>query len=246
MESPIQSHDKGNVDGRYYEAVPPGSFGERLLILARDRIYADFIRLMNPSSSETILDIGVSDVVGEGANVIERLYPLKGQITAAGLGEGNDFRIAFPAIRYVRIEAGAPLPFEDGAFDIACANAVLEHVGSKQRQREFILELQRVAARVYITVPNRFFPIEHHTAIPVLHFNNASFRIACKLTKKTAWMLPENLILMSRRSLASLCPPNIHRVLGETGLPLGPFSSNLFLALGAKVASREHRIGRRL
>src|SRR5690242_1720565 len=74
-------------DEKYYEAVPLGSWSERLMIRARDRIYADFLANCVPKPSETILDIGVSDVLNEGANLLERLYPYRGQITACGLGE---------------------------------------------------------------------------------------------------------------------------------------------------------------
>ena len=58
----------------------------RMVVLARDRIYADFIAWARPQPTTTVLDVGVSDVTTEGANVLERLYPHPAQITAAGLG----------------------------------------------------------------------------------------------------------------------------------------------------------------
>lgn len=219
------------VDKKYYEVAGPGSIGERLVTAARDRMYADFLRIMAPAPNARLLDVGVSDVVGDGANMLERLYPYPDHITAAGLGEGNDFRVAFPATPYIQIKPKIALPFQDGQFDIACSNAVLEHVGSQKDQRTFILELSRVAHRVFLTVPHRYFPVEHHTAIPLLHFTDPTFRLACKFTGKASWAMEKNLILMTRSLLASLCPPGVPRRIGTTGLPLGPFSSNLFLAL---------------
>ena len=38
-------------------------------------------------------------------------------------------------------------------------------------------ELCRVAGRVFISVPNRYFPVEHHTAIPLLHFWDKGFEL---------------------------------------------------------------------
>ncbi len=219
------------VDQKYYEVAGPGSIGERLVTAARDRMYADFLRILAPAPGARLLDVGVSDVVGDGANMLERLYPYPDRITAAGLGEGQDFRAAFPATRYVQIEPSQPLPFRDGEFDISCANAVLEHVGSPANQRAFILELARVAHRVFLTVPHRYFPVEHHTAIPLLHFTDPTFRMACKIIGKASWAEQKNLILMTRSLLASLCPPGVPRRIGTTGLPLGPFSSNLYLVL---------------
>jgi hypothetical protein len=130
------------------------------------------------------------------------------------------------------------LPFADKAFDIATSNAVLEHVGSVPHQAAFVLELSRVAKRVFISVPNRYFPIEHHTAIPLLHFWTKSFGLACRWLGKADWTDERNLILMSRQHLASLAPQDLAPegsapvMIGHTGISLGRFSSNLFLYIG--------------
>lgn len=217
------------VDAKYYEAAQPRSLGERLTIAARDRIYDDFIRCCRPRPADLVLDVGVSDVVNDAANVLERKYPYPGRVTAAGLGAGRDFKAAFPLATYVRIESRRPLPFADGAFDIATSNAVLEHVGSRDSQVMFMRELVRVARRVFVSVPNRYFPVEHHTAIPLLHYFDAAFEFACVCLDKTEWTDEKNLILMSKRRLAALCPPGLAPVIDHTGLRLGPLSSNLFL-----------------
>jgi len=73
-------------------------------------------------------------------------------------------------VDYRRIEPNAPLPFNANSFDIATANAVLEHVGSFEKQVLFVGELCRVARRVFVTVPNKFFPVENHTALPLAHY----------------------------------------------------------------------------
>ena len=67
-------------------------------------------------------------------------------------------------------------------------------------------ELCRVAGRVFISVPNRYFPVEHHTAIPLLHFWDKGFELACKWLGKADWADERNLILMSWPSLAALTP----------------------------------------
>jgi hypothetical protein len=217
------------VDVKFYEVASPRSLGERLLVVARDRIFDDFLRLCRPQAGDSILDVGVSDVVNDGANVLERKYPYPERITAAGLGEGTAFRREFPRTTYVRIEANRPLPFADRAISIATANAVLEHVGSRANQLAFVRELSRVARKVFITVPNRLFPIEHHTAIPLLHYWEPTFAIACAAFAKREWARKENLILTSKRSLAALVAPSVRHSIGYTGIPLGMFSSNLFL-----------------
>ena len=220
------------TEEEYYRAVPRASLAERLLVAARDQIFRDFQARMRPSPSDRILDVGVSDVVNAGANFLERCYPHPDKITACGLGEGTEFQIAFPAVGYVRIEPNVRLPFDDGSFDIATSNAVLEHVGSSQNQRFFASELCRVAARVFVSVPNRLFPIEHHTALPIAHYADSLFNIACRMTGQSQWAREENLILMTRRRLRRVVAPIGRNVqIGYTGLRLGPFSSNLYLAV---------------
>lgn len=227
------------VDGKYYEVVAPASFSERLMIRARDRIYDDFMRLCRPGPDSAVLDVGISDVVGDGANVLERRYPWPERITAAGLGAAREFQDAFPRVTYRRIEPDRPLPFRDGAFDIATSNAVLEHVGGAEQQRRFVSELLRVGRRVFLTVPHRYFPVEHHTAIPFLHWTDRGFGLACRVLGKESWAQQENLILMSRRRLRAACPPGARVRIGTTGLRLGVFSSNLYLYADGRTGGRD-------
>jgi hypothetical protein len=219
----------GLVDEKYYQAAAPRSLGERITLLARDRIYDDFIAICQPRRHDTILDVGVSDVVNDAANMMERKYPFPEQITAVGLGSGHDFRAAYPLTAYTQIAANRRLPFVDRQFDIATSNAVLEHVGSPGHQEFFVHELIRVARKVFISVPNRYFPVEHHTAIPLLHYSDAAFHLACRALGKKEWAEAENLILMSRDNLARLVPADLGAETAYTGLHLGPFSSNLYL-----------------
>ncbi|TGE02328.1 class I SAM-dependent methyltransferase [Methylobacterium nonmethylotrophicum] len=221
------------LDRKYYEAAAPRSLGERLTAAARDRIYADFLRLARPGPDTTLLDIGVSDVVNDAANVLERRYPHPHRITAAGLGTAEDFRTAHPAVAYRQIAADCRLPFPDRSFGIATSNAVLEHVGSPDNQRLMLAEMLRVADSVFLTVPHRYFPVEHHTAIPLLHWSDVAFRLACRRLGKAEWAEERNLILMTRARLAALVPPGRRARIGCTGLPLGPFSSNLYLHVEA-------------
>jgi len=222
------------VDEKYYQVVPAGSLAKRVLSRARDRIYDDFIATIQPKPTDEILDVGVSDVVSDDANVVERKYPYPKRITACGLGDAVEFKASYPKIRYVRIPPNQRLPFEDAAFEVATSNAVLEHVGGRENQSLFVSELCRVARRVFISVPHRYFPVEHHTALPFVHYSESLFAAACRATGKNEWSDPANLILMTRRRLFELAAPVGRKAsLGYTGLWLGPFSSNLYLTFGA-------------
>ena len=213
-------------DERYFQVAPSNSFTERLLIRARARIYEDFVACCHPTPDSTILDVGVTDIITDGANPIERHHPHPRQITGAGLASGEGIAEAYGLARYVQIEANARLPFEDNAFDIVTSNAVIEHVGSRAMQHAFVKELARVGRQVFISAPNRYFPVEHHTAVPLLHFWRPSFALACTALGKTEWLGDDYLILTSMKDLKATNPS---ARFGYTGLALGPFSSNLFM-----------------
>jgi hypothetical protein len=222
----MSTADAATFDQQYFEVVKPGGLAERLLLSARREIYRDFMRMCRPDHNTTILDVGVSDVVKDASNFLEQTYPQPGQITAAGIGAGQGVAEAYGLGRFVQIEPNAPLPFEDKAFDVVTSNAVIEHVGSRENQARFFQELSRVARQVFLTAPNRYFPVEHHTAIPLFHYWRPTFSLACKGLRKDEWLDPGNLILTSLGDLRRLSPA---ARAGYTGLPLGPFSSNLFL-----------------
>src|ERR1700683_941836 len=220
------SSDAAHSDAKYYEVARTASMAERILIQARDRIYRDFLAHTQPQSESTIADIGISDVVSAGANVLERNYPYQQQITACAISDAPDFRSAFPLVKFQRIRPNEALPFASASFDIATSNAVLEHVGSHENQIFFVRELCRIARKVFISVPNRYFPIEHHTAIPIIHYNDRTFRLGCTAMGKQDWAQESNLILMTRKKLWRLVAGiNRSAAVGYTGFVGGPLSS---------------------
>lgn len=153
---------------------------DAISLRSRRRKFGLFMATMAPTADTTVLDIGVDDLgfgergAGEGGscgtlNFFEELYPWPGSVTALGLHEGARFHERYPQARYVQGDA-LRLPFEDGSFDIAFSNAVIEHVGGCDEQRRFVSEALRVARRAFVTTPNRWFPVEVHTRLPLVHW----------------------------------------------------------------------------
>jgi Methyltransferase domain len=227
-----KASDSGTVDDQYYEVAQPNSFAEKVMIAARDAMYKTYVRFQGAGAEDNILDIGVSDVITGGDNMLERKHPFPSTITAAGLGAGDDFRRVFPEIRYIQVAPGQPLPFPDRHFKTAVSNAVLEHVGSFNGQQKFVEEMVRVSDQAFLTVPNRYFLVEHHTLLPVVHWLDLTFGPACRLAGKSKWSQRETLILMSRNRLIAIANQikiPVDWAAGYTGIPAGPFSSNLYL-----------------
>jgi SAM-dependent methyltransferase len=151
---------------------------DALSLRSRRRKLRLFLDELRPTSATTVLDVGVDEVgFGEEGgqsgcgthNFFEEHYPWRDRITALGLHDGTGLRHRYPAIAYVEGDACA-LPFADKSFDVVFSNAVIEHVGDIDRQRLFVAEALRVGRRVFLTTPNRWFPIEVHTMLPLVHW----------------------------------------------------------------------------
>lgn len=170
---------------------------------------------LRPTAETSVLDVGADERgFGEGdgcgtLNFFEEQYPWPERITALGLHDGAGFRARYPHIPYVRGDACA-LPFADGEFDIVFSNAVIEHVGGREQQRKLIFEAIRVGRRVFITTPNRRFPMEVHTRLPLVHWlpDSMSHRVYRAAGKGFA----TNVNLLSRRSFESLFPGRVRIV----------------------------------
>jgi hypothetical protein len=145
----------------------------RVSLRSRERKLRLFLDLFHPGPETTVVDVGVTDApFGDGSsdNFFEALYPWPGRITGVGHTELDRFAAAFPTVTAVRAD-GRDLPFEDGAFDLGFSNAVIEHVaGGRDGQRRFIAELCRVAGKVFVTTPNRLFPVDPHSLVPFVHW----------------------------------------------------------------------------
>jgi hypothetical protein len=191
----------------------------RVSMRSRQRKLQLFLDLLQPGPETTVVDVGVTDApfgAGSTDNFFEALYPWPGQITAVGHTELERFSAAFPQVRAVRAD-GRDLPFGDGEFEVGFSNAVVEHVaGGRDGQRQFVHELCRVARRVFVTTPNRRFPLEVHTLLPFVHWLPKGPRER---------LLPFDDVLdpLSAKDLAALFPYRVRVInTGMTLIAIGP------------------------
>lgn len=185
-------------------AGEPGSWPTRVAKRQRRLMFARFLELLEPSENDTVLDVGVTnDRLHDHSNYFEAWYPYKSQVTASGLEDASFLEKLYPGVRFIQAN-GLNLPFEDSSFDIVHSSAVIEHVGSFENQTIFLRELLRVARRgIFVTTPNRWFPIEVHTVLPLIHYlPPKQFRSTLRLLGRDFFALEENLNLMSRRTLS--------------------------------------------
>jgi SAM-dependent methyltransferase len=190
-----------------------GQLAARASLWNRRRKLALFLETIRPAPETRIVDVGVGDTpfgtepgVAATHNFFEALYPWPERITAVSDVPLPNFARAFPSIRTV-VANGLDLPFADDEFDVAFSNAVVEHVGGREEQRRFVAELCRVAPRVFLSTPNRWFPVETHTLVPVVHWlPRAQADRAMQALRREKWSRVE---LLSRSELLALFPPNV-------------------------------------
>jgi SAM-dependent methyltransferase len=194
----------------------------RVSLRSRERKLQLFLDLLAPGPETTVIDVGVTDAPfggGSTDNFFEALYPWPEQVTAVGHTSLERFTAAFPRVTAVRAD-GRELPFPDGAFDLGFSNAVVEHVaGGREEQRRFVHELCRVAQRVFVTTPNRFFPIEVHTLVPFAHWLPRPARDRVLRARGFGDVLEP----LGPKELASLFPYSVRVVnRGMTLIAIGP------------------------
>ena len=158
---------------------------------ARVRRHERFRALTGADSGTRIVDVGCGRL---GLRAFEPDL----DITGVDLVD----RAEYPG-EFVRADATQRLPFDDGAFDLAYSNSVVEHLPPDRRQA-FAAELRRVSRGWWVQTPALSFPIEPHALLPFAHWLPVALR-------KPYWRLGvagewEDAQLLRRRDLEALFP----------------------------------------
>ncbi|HEX9301098.1 MAG TPA: methyltransferase domain-containing protein [Casimicrobiaceae bacterium] len=216
---------------RQYNVAAPGSFAVRIAGWQRRRMYASFVAATGVAGEDTILDVGVtSDQSYAASNYLEAWYPRKDRITAVGLDDAAFLERLYPGVRFIRAD-GRKLPFADRSFDVVHSSAVLEHIGGAANRRAYVGECARVARKaVFLTTPNRWFPVEFHTVLPFVHWlPKPTFRALMRRTGRAFFADERNLDLLSRRDLSDAVAAIDAFEFGISSVALAGWPSNLLL-----------------
>jgi hypothetical protein len=150
-----------------------------------------FLAATRVGPSDTVLDVGLTrDREDEPSNYLDTGYPHKNRLTAAGLDDA----------------------FDDGSFDYVHSTAVLEHVGDRASQAEFLRQTWRVARRgIFITTPNRGFLLRRFgrdepeqnlnllSASELLHLAHAAGIPDGEIWRVSLFLRTTNLVLVALR-----------------------------------------------
>lgn len=87
-------------------------------------------------------------------------------VRAAGHGVVDGRTADGVSVRFLHVEAGRPLPFPDGHFDLVTCVSVLEFIGTATAREAFIAEMLRVtrsSGHVYLATPSPLRLREYHS-----------------------------------------------------------------------------------
>jgi ubiquinone/menaquinone biosynthesis C-methylase UbiE len=224
--------NKVSVNAQYNVAAPE-SLPLKIAAAMRRRMFNRFLEISGVAPEDTLLDVGVtSDTTYECSNYLEAWYPHKDKITAVGVDDAAFLETLYPGLTYRRAD-GRALPFADGSFDVVHSSAVLEHVGSREEQARFISEMARVARKAaFITTPNRWFPVEFHTILPLVHWLPAgAFRTILRVLGHDELAREENLNLLGWGDIVTMCCNLGLADFRVTSVALAGWPSNLLLLI---------------
>ena len=197
-----------------------GGLVSRISWKARRAMFRSLNDVAGLDSSTSVLDVGVTNDRRLDSNFFEQLHPHPQNVVAVGLEDFGFLRQRHPRLKFCRAD-GLELPFADQTFDLVVSFAVIEHIGSRARQRAFLHELCRVGRACFVTTPNRWFPIEFHTLLPFAHWlPPVWFRRLARTLGQGFFAQEANLNLLSDSELRSMLPDGSsvatrhHRMLG--------------------------------
>lgn len=195
-----------------------GGYREKLLVSQYRRMFDAFQAFKEGAPSDTILDVGATPTSLTGS--LNYLPDWSDSQDRTPMTTSCEIDLSSHVnARYYRADkrkisqqaAGRKLPFEDGQFDWVYCNALIEHIGSFERQYELLKELTRVSRKgVFVTTANRWYPVEFNTRFPLLHWlPRGVWRRMLKMMGKGVWASESVLNPLSSKDLqklASLLP----------------------------------------
>jgi len=194
-----------------------------LAFQVRRRIFDRFMQECTPGPAARVADFGVSGHRDHPVHYFfESLYPHRDRLTVIGRAaeEAGWFPEAFPGLCFLEADL-REIPLPDGYFDYGICNAVVEHAGTRAQQAAMVSEVCRVCRCVLFTTPNRWFPIELHTWLPLLHWlPDSAYRASLRRLGLDYFAEVGNLNLLDASSFLALFPPSRRNLLLRSGLPL--------------------------
>ena len=182
------------------------SFTDKIVSKKRNEIVKIIRNLINFSNVSSILDIGTTnDKALKSSNFI--IYQFKDVKIKKSLSN-QSIQDNFFELNYNKsiTESLSNDEINSLSSDIVISSATLEHVGSDFNKNLMIKNITFLTKKYFIiTTPNRYYPIDFHTKLPILHWLPKKIhRKILKLLGLDFFSKEENLDLLSYNDLKNL------------------------------------------
>tara|TARA_B100000575_G_scaffold115714_1_gene92018 strand:- start:194 stop:898 length:705 start_codon:yes stop_codon:yes gene_type:complete len=180
---------------------------KKIILDARENFFKHFIHFTEYNDNQSLLDIGTTPSFDIEQNIILEKTKNNRNITCLSDQDCSILEKKYPNIKDFIIGDGTNTDFKDMSFDIVHSNATLEHVGSYNNQIAFVKEALRISKNhVFIQTPNRFYPIDFHTNLPLIHWLPKKIhRKILRFIGLNFYSTEENLNLLSESNLINIC-----------------------------------------
>ena len=180
---------------------------KKIILDARRNFFKHFVHFTEYNDNQSLLDIGTTPSLDSEQNIILEKTKNNKNITCLSNQDCSILEKKYSNIKNFIIGDGINTDFKDMSFDIVHSNATLEHVGSYNNQIAFVKEALRVSKNhVFIQTPNRFYPIDFHTNLPLIHWLPKKIhRKILKFVGLNFYSMEENLNLLSESNLIDIC-----------------------------------------
>ena len=172
----------------------------------REKIHNIFLKETSYSNNFSLLDMGTTSDSESSHNIILQKTLNNKNISCLSNQNLSNLKKLFPHIKIFYKGDAKKTKFKKESFDIIYSSATIEHLGSFKNQLKFVKECVRIAKKkVFITTPNRFYPIDFHTKLPFLHWLPKNVhRKVLKLFGFEFYSLEKNLNLLSKNDLTDI------------------------------------------
>lgn len=177
-------------------------------IIAKKRIEISEIvnRLISKYNLKSVTDIGTtSDDEFGSSNLI--IKSLKNLIDYKSISNQEiNFEIFKKSLNKSITSDFSDTEIKQFSSDLIISSATIEHVGCLENQKKMIDNIIKLTNKIFvITTPNKFYPIEFHTKIPILHWlpNKVFSKILSLLGNKQLSSI-DNLNLLSKSKIVEI------------------------------------------
>ena len=176
----------------------------KLLRYNRDKIHKIFTKHTEYNNNKSVLDVGTSSTLDNNHNIIlQKTVDNKNIDCLSDQDLTKLINEKYPHIRKFIKGDGLNINLKNNSYDIVYSSATIEHVGCFENQIKLISELYKMSNKyVFITTPNRYYPIDFHTKLPFIHWLPKKIhRKILKFLKLEFYSLEKNLNLLDKKDI---------------------------------------------